>query len=382
LVVSSVITVILLLLLFAGSIYQLFALFCAREFFCRKEEDRAQQTACVPVSIIKPLKDREPGLADNLKSFCQLDYPEYEVLLGFSERDGRAAAETAREITDTRVRVIVSSRELGANRKVSNLQGLVEAARYPLLAISDGDMRADGSYLRDIVHEYQAAPDTGMVTCLYKIPAPRSLGAALESLTLALDFMPSVLVARRMEGVTFGLGASMLVSKKGLDDIGGLASIADYLADDYQLGHRLWKKGYRIVLSRVVLENVVGYMTVRDFAVHQLRWARTYRASRPKGFAGYGISFVFPFAVMMLILNGPTPLSLSILACVLLLRYAMAAFLYSAVIRTKVWLRWLPLVPLKDIAGFCIWFWSFMGNTVHWNGRPFRLTKTGRISRA
>lgn len=374
-------TAILLLLLFAGSIYQLAALFCVREFFCRKEKNCGEQTPAVPVSIIKPLKDRDPGLDDNLKTFCKQNYPEYEVLLGFSERDDRAAAETAREITDARVRVIVSSRELGANRKVSNLQGLVEAARYPLLAISDGDMRADGSYLRDIVHEYHAAPDIGMVTCLCKIPAPRSLGAALESLTLALDFIPSVLVARRMEDITFGLGASMLVSKKGLDDIGGLSSLADYLADDYQLGNRLWKKGYRIALSRVVLETVVGCMTVLDFAVHQLRWARTYRASRPKGFAGYGITFVLPFALMLLMLNGPTPFILALFTAVLLLRYAMAALLYAAVIRTRAWLRWLPLLPLKDIAGFCIWFWSFMGNTVYWKGRPFRLTKAGRISR-
>src|SRR5208282_4641052 len=118
-----------------------------------------------------------------------------------------------------------------SNQKVVNLQGLVRESRYPLLAVSDSDMMVDGSYLSRIVAEFRQGKKKGMVTSLYKISSPSSLGSALESLSIALDFIPSVLVARRVEGITFGLGASMLLSREALCDIGGLGPVADYLAD-------------------------------------------------------------------------------------------------------------------------------------------------------
>ena len=144
--------------------------------------------------------------------------------------------------------------------------------------------------------EYMQGKKTGIVTSLYKTSRRASVGSALESLTIAVDFIPSVLVARRMDGIGFGLGASILISKDTLRDIGGFAAVADYLADDYQLGYRCAQKGYENVLSGYVVENRVGRMEIGEYLLHQLRWARTYRASRPKGFAGYGITHIFPFA--------------------------------------------------------------------------------------
>jgi ceramide glucosyltransferase len=116
------------------------------------------------------------------------------------------------------------------------------------------------------------------------------MGATFESLTLALDFIPSVLVAERLEGITFGLGASMLLSKKAKKEIGGMPAIADYLADDYQIGNRLWKSGYRIILSDYVIEDVVGPMSFSDYVTHQIRWARSYRSSRPRRYFGYCVA--------------------------------------------------------------------------------------------
>lgn len=374
-------TITLRLLILTGGVYQLFSFFCVRDFFSRRRSS-AGPVRFTPVSILKPMKGLEPEYERNISTFCRQDYPVYEVLLGFSESDDGAAARVAGALIPALpgdVRVVASSRNAGTNRKVCNLQGLTDAARYPLLAISDSDMRVNSSYLRDIVREYYSRDDVGMVTCLYKISDPRSLGAALESLTIALDFMPAVLTARRLEGVTFGLGASMLVSKKALAEIGGLPAIADYLADDYQLGNRIWKRGYTIVVSHVVLETVAGSMSVRDFIRHQIRWARTYRASRPGGFAGYGITHVFPFALLLFVLHGPTALTLSALAAALGLRFALAGLVGSRVMRSRRWIKWLPLLPVKDLAGFGIWAWSFLSSTVSWRGRSYRILKNGRM---
>jgi ceramide glucosyltransferase len=336
----------------------------------------------MPVSLLKPMKGIDHEFKENLLSFCRQEYPEYEVLLGFSGSDDGAAAKIRESVipsVDSRVRFVTSGKDLGANRKVSNLQGLVDAAHYQLLAISDSDMRADSSYLLNIVTEYFSDRKAGLVTCLYKITRPVSLGSGLESLAIALDFIPSVLVARRFEGVTFGLGASMLVSKQGLSEIGGLQAIADYLADDYQLGNRLWKKGYRIVLSRVVLETITGPLSIRDHVLHQLRWARTYRASRPRGYAGYGVTHIVPGALLLLILSGPNVFTVSLLGAVLLVRLGLASVIYTKVIRSRQWLAWLPLFPIKDLFSFGIWVWSFFSRTVTWRGRSYIIGEEGKM---
>lgn len=372
----------LFILIGAGTVYHIFSAFCVWRFFSSSASEECPLSRYPPVSIIKPIKGMDPDLKNNLMSFCRQDYPRYEVLLGFGERNDGAIRQVKKSIPPSlydSVHVVVTSGDLGVNRKVSNLQGIVDAARYNLFAISDSDMLVDKSYIRKIVHEFQSEKNTGMVTNLYKISDPGTIGAALESLTIALDVMPSVLVARRLEGVTFGLGASMLISRKGLDDIGGLSDIAGYLADDYQLGNRLWKRGYKIIISRMVVENIVGRMTIADYIKHQIRWARTYRSSRPKGFAGYGITHIVPFALLLMLLEGATPLSLSALGTALSIRYCQAAVVYRKVIQSRRWLKKLPLLPFKDMFAFGFWAWSFAGSSVTWRGRKYKMIKGGKM---
>jgi ceramide glucosyltransferase len=380
-VLSEFMEIILIVLIISAGIYNLFSLFCVLDFFGPKRQE-LKDLPHIPVSIMKPIKGIDPEIRENLESFCRQDYPEYEVLLGFTELTDNAIT-VARDIAalhpDCNVRIITSKKNLGANQKVSNLQGIFEAANYPLIAISDSDMRVDPCYLRKIVVEYYSNKNVGLITSLYKISNPASIGAALESLTVALDFIPSVLVARRLEGVTFGLGASMLLSKKALEDIGGLSVIADYLADDYQIGNRLWKKGYKIILSDYVIEDVAGNMTIAEYFIHQIRWARTYRACRPKGFLGYGITHIFPFSLLLLILQGLTTLPLLILSAVITLRLSLSFVLYKKVICSRKWLRWLVLIPVKDLLSFWTWLWSFLGSKVFWRGKYYRILKGGVI---
>ena len=372
------IPVIPLLLVISSGIYSLFALFCVIEFF-RPGKLELKDIPEAPISILKPLSGKDPELYENLQSFCSQNYHEYEVLLGVTDSNDAALNVAEKLQRQSSVKIVVNERSLGANRKVSNLNGLAEAARYPLLAVSDSDMRVDGSYLRHIAGEYFSGENTGLVTSLYKISNPASAGAAFESLTIALDFIPTVLVARRLEGVTFGLGASMLFSREALNAIGGFEAIADYLADDYQIGNRLWQKGYKIILSRYVLEDRAGAMSIAGHLKHQIRWARTYRACRPKGFMGYGITYVFPISCLLLILQGPTILSLTALCAAVVLRLCLALAICKKVIRSKKWLRWLILLPVKDILGFGIWAWSLLGSAVVWRGSRYLILKGGKI---
>ena len=376
---------ILILLIILGTVYGIFSIFCVLEFFgSRNTRPKELSGMPIPISILKPVKGADSECRENLRSFCRQNYPEHEVLIGFTEPADDALS-VAREIvssSDCSARTVISQKRFGGNPKVSNLYGLVEAAAYPLVAISDSDMRVDDTYLNTIVAEYQSEKNVGVVTSLYKVSDPKSIGAALESLTIALDFIPSVLVARRLEGITFGLGASMLLSKKALEDIGGLSAIADYLADDYQISHRLWERGFKNVLSHYLIENVVGDMSVADYLVHQARWARACRTCRPIGFFGYGITHIFALSFLLLILQGVTTLTLSVISAVLILRVSLAVVLHRKVIGSRNWLKCLLLLPIKDLMSFGTWLWSFLGRKVFWRGKYYTITEDGRIKSA
>jgi len=373
--------ILLILFVVAGVIYTIFSIVCVYRFF-PSEPRMPWKMSGPPVSVLKPLKGKDPELEENIRSFCLQDYPEYEVLLGFTDHTDEALP-VARNIVSSeegcRARIVTSQIQLGPNHKVSNLEGLRLAARNSMLVISDSDMRVDKYYLGRIMEEYMSHENVGLVTSLYKITRPASLGAALESLSLAMDFMPSVLVARRLEGITFGLGASMLVSKKALDEIGGLSDVAGFIADDYQIGNRIWRKGYSVVLSDYVIEDIAGRMSVADHLLHQLRWARTYRASRPKGYMGYGITHAFPLSLALIALYGMSQFFLVLSGGVIVLRYVLAFVIYKKVIEDKKWLRWLVLLPLRDILSFFVWALSFLGSRVCWRGQNYRILKGGKI---
>jgi ceramide glucosyltransferase len=373
-------TVVLSVLVIAGAIYNIFAFFCVAEFFSGRRRV-PEEILCPPVSILKPVKGLDPGFRTNIESFCRQDYPEYEVLIGFVGEDDEAMAE-ARAISDAypgKVRVVTTREKIGTNEKVSNLRGLIGAATYPLVAVSDSDMKVEEHYLRTIVREYLMEDKVGLVTSPYRISTPATAAAAFESLAIAVDFIPSVLVARRLEGITFGLGASMLFSSEALAHAGGLDPVADYLADDYQIGNRLAKAGYRIVLSRYIIEDVAGEMDLASHLSHQVRWARTYRASRPKGFFAYGITHLFFFACLFLFLQGFTAIGLSVVFVSLALRFLLAVLAYKKVIRRKSWLKWLCLLPVRDLLAFGIWAWSFTGRKVFWRGSYYRVDRGGKI---
>ena len=130
-----------------------------------------------------------------------------------------------------------------------------------MLALSDSDMAVDKEYLRRIVGEFEECDKTGIVTSLYKYRIPRRRGAPSNP-----SPSPST-SSRRCSRPPPGRGHvrprglhSRL--KEALREIGGFDALKEYLADDYQLGFRLWQRGYENAISRYVIENRVGPMSV------------------------------------------------------------------------------------------------------------------------
>ena len=195
---------------------------------------------------------------------------------------------------------------MGLNPKVSTLRQLLPLARHELIVISDSDVRVKPDLLKRLAAALQQ-PGVGLATCLYRSGPVRTNGAALEALTLSADFIPSVAMAHYVEGIHFALGVVMAVPRHIIEHIGGLAAIADSLADDYQLGYRVSQAGWQVLLLPYVVETLTGRQTVAGYLAHQLRWTRTYRVCRPRGYFAYGITFALPWGLLAWLAGGLAP---------------------------------------------------------------------------
>jgi ceramide glucosyltransferase len=368
----------------SSSIYYLLCLWGAVKFLRGQEAGAPRPIAGLPsISILKPLKGTDPEIYESFRSHCLQDYPEYEIIFGVSDPNDAAIASVQalqREFPDRSIQLVVCENLLGANVKVSNLAQMLTEARYDYLIVNDSDIRVEPDYLRHVTLPL-ADPQVGMVTCLYRGVAGSTLGSRLEALGIGTDFCASVLAARQLErGIRFGLGSTLAFRRADLEKIGGFNSLADYLADDYELGKRIAGVGLTVKLSDVVVETYLPPYRMREFFAHQLRWARGVRDARAGGYLGLVFTFGFLWALLALTASSGAFWAWSALAVTLLLRFAVALVVGRGVLKDRRIMKNAWLIPLRDLLAVIVWIASLGGHTVTWRGERFHL-KDGKLSR-
>jgi ceramide glucosyltransferase len=268
---------------------------------------------------------------------------------------------------------------LGANTKVSCLAQMVLTAKYEHLVVNDSDIRVPGDYLRCLL-EPMGDSGVGLVTCLYRGSTASSLGSQLEAACIA-EFAAGVLVARQIEnGLRFGLGSTLAFRRSDLQKIGGFEAFVDYLADDYELGRRLAEQGLRVKLSKMVVQTFLPAYTMSEFLRHQLRWMRTVRDARPRGYLGLVLTFGLPWAFLALLFAKGAGWAWLLLALTAITRMAMAWLVGRGVLLGRTAALQLLILPLRDVIAVLVWIASFMGHTVTWRGDSFTL-KRGKLVR-
>jgi ceramide glucosyltransferase len=90
----------------------------------------------------------------------------------------------------------------------------------------------------------------------------------------------------------------MTARRDAIDAIGGIAATAEYYSDDFELGNRIWAKGFRVVLSHHIVKNVLTTRSAVRTLGDQLRWMKSTRYSRPAGHLGTGLTFAMPFGLL------------------------------------------------------------------------------------
>lgn len=350
----------------------------------RRAEPAKGRAQFPPVSILKPLKGIDPHIWEAFCTHCEQDYPEYELIFGVSDPDD-PAIEVVRKLQQAypgrRIELVVCTRDLGTNRKLSTLAQMLPLARHELLIVNDSDIRVPNDYLRRVLAPLRDEA-VGMVTCLYRgIPA-NTVGSRLEALGISTDFVPGVLSARLIEhGLRFGLGSTLAFRRADLRAIGGFEAMLDYLADDYELGNRIAALGKRVELSEVIVDTFLPAYSVGEYFDHQLRWARSVRGSRTWGYVGLLLTFGVPWALALMILAPIKAIwAVALFLATVGLRMAVGLTAASNVLGDRQTERDVFLLPLRDLLAPVIWTIGLFGNRILWRGDVFYLRR-GRLVR-
>jgi ceramide glucosyltransferase len=366
-------------------LYYLFSFYCTAKFF--KKKGQGTEKYLPPVSLLKPVKGVEPGIYQDFASFCYLEYPKYQVIFGLVEKDDPAVSVIERILDEYPDRDISLHRvgyEYYPNEKVWILQNLLRKSKYDILIINDADIRVRPDYLRAIVPPLMN-PDVGLVTTPYRaiMDSNKGLYSLLTSLYINTDFFPAVMVANKLSEIDFGLGATLAIKKEVLTEIGGFEALANLLADDYHLGNKVYKTGYKVALVPYLVDTLVHHQDFQGFFQQQLRWARTLRVCRPWGYFCNIITHGITASTVFLLLSKFSCVGLVLFLLILITRLVTASRIASKFLNLSygAYYIWIWLLPLRDLLATCFWLLSFLGNTVTWRNSRFVLDRKGRINK-
>ena len=333
------------------------------------------------VTVLKPLCGAEPGLYANLRTFCRQDYPEYQIVFGLGDEADPALAVVARlvaEFPTLPIDVVIDPRQHGHNRKISGLINMLEQARHDVLVMADSDTSVGPDYLTSVT-----APlldrKVGLVTCLYHGEPTRPVWSRLGAMYINEWYMPSVLLAWLFGHENYVSGQTLCMRRETLQAIGGLLTIANHLADDYQLGQLVRSLGLRIVLSTYMLKAEHHEPTLESLVTHELRWMRTLSVLAPWSFRFIFFTFSLPLAVLGLLLDVPetyfATIALPLFQVTVVARLAL--HLVHRLRDKRALFADLWLLPARDLLICWVWCRTFFTSRFTWRGSDFHVGADG-----
>jgi ceramide glucosyltransferase len=313
-------------------------------------------------------------LLDCLRSFCEQDYPAFQIVFGVQTRDDAAIAIVERligEYPGRDLRLVIDETVHGLNLKASNLVNMRVAAKYEILVVSDSDVAVRPDCLRLIVGAL--SPEIGAATCLYRAMPAAGFGPRLGALYVNDWFLASAVVDATFNEVDYCFGPVTAIRADVLDRIGGFAALTPLLADDFMLGRLVKQKGHGVALVPYLADTEVADDLIALIA-HELRWARTVRALKPVEYALSIFMQALPLAAATVVLSQS------------LLVTALVAFGFTLRVALHYLVRWKMrprttsapwLLPLRECLCLAIWCASYFGDGVRWRGRDLRVGPGG-----
>lgn len=353
-------------------IYYLLVLFSAWRYFAIPLA-APDPGFCPPVSILKPVRGLDPDANANLVSFCQLDYPEYEIVFcidGDDEPVVAAIEELKRAFPKRSIRALHGSGRFATNDKVAKLVRLVNEAAYETVVISDSDVRVRPDYLRQVTAPLRD-PKVGAATCFYVPVGVSSFTDHLQTVGMMSDFYAGILVAWQLDGVKFALGPTIATTRTHLASFGGYAVLENRPADDLLVGRLIAEQGYEVALLRYPVETVSDFQSLRELLHKRLRWVVVMRHMRPWGHLGLLLTQGLLWSLIAVAASPTSTTAAVYLGGYFVLRAAMTWMIGIHGLKQRYLWKEIPLIPVWDTVAFSIWLVSFLRSSIRWRGADY-----------
>lgn len=335
-----------------------------------------------PISILKPLKGYDSGLEENLRTFLQLDYPSYEILLSVATVEDQAYL-TAKRLIETNPHVaatlIVDPTHLGPNPKVNNMVKAYETAKNDLILISDSNVRVEKDYLKRL-SRYTRDREVGMVTATVSGTKAKGLGGKLEAVFLNSFY------ARWMKFLFFVgkpcvVGKSMLFRKSVAQRFGGISILSRYLAEDYMAGEAVKRLGLKVILAEDPVPQIIGHLKFKDFWSRHIRWGRIRKS---QAFIAFMVE-PFLLSTVSSILGCLVFKSIFHLSALHFFTWQMIFWFVCEIptlikSRSKITLEVMVIWLLRELLAFPLWIHIAIGNTVQWRGKKLKIEVGGLLA--
>lgn len=320
------------------------------------------------ITIVRPVRGVEPYDAVTLGSTFELDYPRYEIVFCVADPDDPAIA-----LVDSLIarhpkqpaRLLVGE-DLGSpNPKLNNIAKGWAAAAHAWIVIADSNVLMPRDYLQRLLLTWRK---TVGVVCAPPIGAsPEGFWAEVECAFLN-TYQARWQYATDTLGYGFCQGKTMLWRRSELDAAGGIAALANEIAEDAAATKVVRQAGRRVRLVDRPFAQPLGRRTAETVWSRQLRWAQLRRQS-------------FPLQFLPEILTGTLPPLLAGGAAAALLDASIpgvTAALLAVWLGCETWLahaaRWhlswrSPAAWLcRDLLLMAIWVGAWVKRSYSWRG--------------
>jgi ceramide glucosyltransferase len=355
---------------------------------------RALRNRYPSITVIRPVRGKDVGAAENFKAALDTNYPdEVETLFVFDdEKDpglpvARAVvAEHVAQHRPGRADVLVAGAPPpGRTGKLNAMVVGTRFARGELIAFGDSDTRPDHDVLRETVDTLLASKKNGSAFAPVLVhQPPRAAGDVMYMLMQNGLYAPlAAYSSGDKRELPFIMGQLMVFRREALEAIGGVESVEGQLVDDMAIGKRVHEAGYRNVMSRHPLHIATGGMTLRQFLPVFRRWMYFSRNGLPTSLVWrqwmQGVQFYVSLAALLVALASGHFLGALFPGAALAMQAASMLILQRANGGAAIPAKWWVMPIVLFLVSPYVLAQNLLKKRVEWRGRQYQLDKAAAL---
>ncbi|MFZ1292439.1 MAG: glycosyltransferase [Melioribacteraceae bacterium] len=363
-----------------GISYQILSIVILKKIYSKKHKIKNLEKENYPlISILKPIKGIDDQLESNLKSFYNLDYPNYEIIFGLHTKEDPALQiinNISTEFSKVKTKIVVDNYMIGLNPKINNLYNMFPKSKGSFILISDSNTRVESNFLKSLLSEFDDK-NVGLVTASIRGIGAKNIPSIFENIHLNSFMLPSVFTASRIAKISIVIGKSILIPGKILNQIGGFEIFRNYLAEDYLMGVKVEDLGYKVKTSSTFVDNINENLTLKKFLNRHSRWAKMRAKIRLNTYLleAFSNPIAASFVLTFLLFNNFGIIQFFAISFIKI----FLDFSVLKIVKSDIKFYQLLFIPIKDLIIGLIWYIPFINSEVNWRNNIFKIRKNSLL---